>query len=174
MKSDGIRRARWSGRLVIRCATTKGRWALSGQASQARFASHVEAQALVIGHADRAERWMIIGFACRCRATARASNRWRRSWRRPGFLPNINRFCIWSARRPGWRGRFAQKIHARVSPGGDATVFTKKGTHSVGAARQYRGRLGKQDSRQIAVTLPIACRLRFWLDAEYFLIYSYQ
>jgi SRSO17 transposase len=49
MSFDGLRYARLSGNLVIRLAN------LSGQASEARFASYVGALAEVIGHADRAE-----------------------------------------------------------------------------------------------------------------------
>lgn len=38
----------------------------------------------------------------------------------------------------------------------DDTGHAKKGTHSVGVARQYCGRLGKTDSCQVAVSLSIA------------------
>jgi hypothetical protein len=40
----------------------------------------------------------------------------------------------------------------------DDTGFLKKGTHSVGVARQYCGQIGKQDNCRVAVSLSVATR----------------
>jgi hypothetical protein len=56
----------------------------------------------------------------------------------------------------------------------DDTGIPKKGTHSVGVARQYCGPLGKQDNCQVAVTVSLAnrtmsvpCAWRLYLPPEW-------
>jgi SRSO17 transposase len=58
------------------------------------------------------------------------------------------------------RRRLARKLEAEL-PGLEAFVvddtgFPKKGTHSVGVARQYSGTLGRTDNCQVAVSLHLA------------------
>ena len=139
---------------------------LSGQASQARFASYVEALVEVIGHADRAEPLNDYCVGLLMPGERKSVEPMAAILAPPGFPPNINRFYIWSATRPGRTRPFCKRSAswfclASNDKGGstwivDDTGFTKKGTHSVGVARQYCGRLGKQDNCQVAVTLSIA------------------
>jgi SRSO17 transposase len=56
----------------------------------------------------------------------------------------------------------------------DETSFVKKGSHSVGVARQYCGRLGKKENCQVAVSLSVATAtgslpigLRLYLPEEW-------
>lgn len=58
------------------------------------------------------------------------------------------------------RGRLARHLD-RELPGVEALIvddtgFPKKGTHSVGVARQYSGTLGRTDNCQVAVSLHVA------------------
>ena len=137
---------------------------LSGQASQARFASYVEALVEVIGHADRAEplndycvgllmpgeRKSVEPMAAIV-APARVSAKHQSllhlvgqaPWSDEAVLQKIRELVLPGIERQG-------RIEAWIV---DDTGFTKKGTHSVGVARQYCGRLGKQDNCQVAVTL---------------------
>ena len=139
---------------------------LSGQASQARFASYVEALVEVIGHADRAEplndycvgllmpgeRKSVEPMAAIV-APARVSAKHQSLLHLVGQAPWSDEAVLQNS-GAGLPGIERQgRIEAWIV---DDTGFTKKGTHSVGVARQYCGRLGKQDNCQVAVTLSIA------------------
>src|SRR3990172_1520332 len=60
------------------------------------------------------------------------------------------------------RQRLAQRLMAALQPGAawivDDTGFPKKGTNSVGVARQYSGTLGKIGNCHVAVSLHLAER----------------
>lgn len=61
------------------------------------------------------------------------------------------------------RRRLARKLDQEI-PGVEALViddtgFPKKGTHSVGVARQYSGTLGRVDNCQVAVSLHLAAEM---------------
>ena len=140
---------------------------LSGQASQARFASYVEALVEVIGHADRAEPLndYCVGLLM---PGERKSVEPMAAIVAPARVSAKHQSLLHLVGQAPWPDEAVlQKIHELVLPGierqgrieawiVDDTGFTKRGTHSVGVARQYCGRLGKQDNCQVAVTLSIA------------------
>jgi SRSO17 transposase len=140
---------------------------LSRRTSEARFAAYVEALAEVIGHADRArplndycvgllmpgERKSVEPMAAIV-APSRVSAKHQSllhlvgeaPWSDEAILDKVRELVLPSIERQG-------PVEAWII---DDTGIAKKGTHSVGVARQYCGRLGKQDNCQIAVTLSVA------------------
>jgi SRSO17 transposase len=139
----------------------------AGTDTPARFGAYVADLASVLGHVDRirpfedycigllsaegrksveplaavtapertaAQHQSLLHFVAQAPWSDRAMLRRVRDW----ALPSITR---------------DERIQAWII---DDTGFPKKGSHSVGVARQYCGQLGKQDNCQVAVSLLVA------------------
>ncbi len=140
---------------------------LSRRTSHVRFAAYVNALVEVIGHADRAKPLndYCVGLLMPCErksvepmaaivAPTRVSAKHQSllhlvgeaPWSDEAVLGKVLDLVLPSMERQG-------PIEAWIV---DDTGIAKKRTHSVGVARQYCGRLGKQDNCQVAVTLSIA------------------
>src|SRR5271155_2094994 len=137
------------------------------QSSEARFADYVDALTTVMGRGDRAgplkdycvgllmpgERKSVEPIAAVV-APAQVSAKHQSllhlvsqaAWSDEAVLTKVRELVL-----PAIEAQ--SRIEAWIV---DDTGFAKKGVHSVGVARQYCGRLGKQDNCQVAVTLSIA------------------
>jgi SRSO17 transposase len=135
--------------------------------SEARFAAYVDELASVIGHADRegplrdyCTGLILPGERKSVEPIAAITSPERVSAQHQSLLHFVSQGC-WSDEN------VMAKVRALVLPQMqrnepikawiiDDTAFAKQGRHSVGVARQYCGRLGKQDNCQVAVSLSLA------------------
>jgi SRSO17 transposase len=159
----------------------------NARGSESRFAAYVEAVTSVLGHADRDAP-----FRSYCAGLllpgARKSVEPMAARVEPGRVRAAHQSLHHFVAKSDWSDEVVlAAVRSRVLPvierhGAiraliiDDTGIPKKGTHSVGVARQYCGQLGKQDNCQIAVSLsvvndhaslPIAYRLYLpheWAD----------
>jgi SRSO17 transposase len=138
-----------------------------GRSSEKRFSAYIDGLVSVIGHADRAKplRDYCRGLMLPCE---RKSVEPMAAVTAPGRTAAQHQSLLHFVGEGRWSDeRVLAKVRAMVLPAIerhgpieawiiDDTGFPKKGTHSVGVARQYCGQLGKQDNCQVAVSLSLA------------------
>jgi SRSO17 transposase len=135
--------------------------------SEARFSAYVGAIASVLGHADRS-----VPFQSYCTGLLLPGER--KSVEpiaarvEPGRVQAAHQSLHHFVAKADWSDEaMLAAVRTRVLPDiersgpicawiVDDTGIPKRGTHSVGVARQYCGQLGKQDNCQVAVSLSVA------------------
>ena len=135
--------------------------------SEGRFSAYVDSLASVLGHADRTGP--LLDYCTGLLMPGeRKSVEPIASIVAPARVAAAHQSLLHFVGQSAWSDEaMLAKVRELVAPaleaqGGveawivDDTGFQKKGSHSVGVARQYCGRLGKTDNCQIAVTLSIA------------------
>jgi SRSO17 transposase len=142
---------------------------LQAQRAETRLSAYVEELVSVIGHADRAKplRDYCLGLMMPCE---RKSVEPMAAVTAPERTAAQHQSLLHFVGEGGWSDeKVLAKVRETVLPAIerhgpieawiiDDTGFPKKGTHSVGVARQYCGQLGKQDNCQVAVSLSLANR----------------
>jgi SRSO17 transposase len=135
--------------------------------SESRFSAYVEALGAALGHSDRIApaRRYCAGLLL---PGARKSIEPIAARVEPGRVQATHQSLHHLIAKADWSDRAVLgMVRTRVLPAlelhgpiqawiVDDTGFPKKGTHSVGVARQYCGQLGKQDNCQVAVSLSVA------------------
>jgi SRSO17 transposase len=134
---------------------------------EAAFISYVERLVAVIGHADRAEplkdycTGLLLPMERKSVEPLAAATR-------PDRVSAKHQSLLHFVGQGGWSDEaLLASVREQVLPiierdGGveawiiDDTSFPKKGTHSVGVARQYCGQLGKTENCQVMVSLSVA------------------
>src|SRR5881409_3388168 len=134
---------------------------------QARFSAYVAGLTSVIGHADRAKplRDYCLGLMMPCE---RKSVEPMAAMTAPERTAAQHQSLLHFVGEGRWSdemvlGKVRELVLPEIERHGpieawiiDDTGFPKKGTHSVGVARQYCGQLGKQDNCQVAVSVSVA------------------
>jgi SRSO17 transposase len=133
---------------------------------EARFLAYVDDIAADLGHADRKQpaSWYLRGLIL---PGQRKSIEPMAARVDPDNVSAVQQSMGHLAAEAGWSdANVLRTVGHKIAPLlitdelpwfiGDDTTIKKKGTHSVGVARQYSGNLGKVDNCQCAVSLSIA------------------